>query len=150
MEESEPFAILARYNELEEMQQVLITNPEQLNSCTDDGNTALHYASANGNLEIAKFLLSRKTISLNPQNIRGNTPLHWAALNGHEPVVQALIDAGCDARIKNADNRSATTLAEQQGHLQVVNILLKSYEPSPNCEINAMAQDMAKDLKVEE
>ncbi|RKO87923.1 ankyrin repeat-containing domain protein, partial [Blyttiomyces helicus] len=94
------------------------------------GNTALHMAAANGELPIITHLLSSLSPSdVNARNDDGSTPLHWAALNGKLDVVEALLTAGADATIKNESGRSPSTVAEQQGHHDVVNRLLKSFDP---------------------
>ncbi|CAJ0839475.1 12303_t:CDS:2 [Entrophospora sp. SA101] len=67
------------------------------------GNTALHMASANGHIEIVKFIIDTICSSstnddfsigtlINSQNNSGNTPLHWSALNGHLDVVEILLN----------------------------------------------------------
>lgn len=57
------------------------------------GNTPLHFAAANGHLELIKFLKPGLTLRvLLAQNDSGNTPLHWAAFNGYRDVAAALVD----------------------------------------------------------
>nr|CAG8500474.1 8025_t:CDS:2 [Entrophospora candida] len=75
------------------------------------GNTALHMASANGHIEIVKFIIESICSSstnddfsigtlINSQNNSGNTPLHWSALNGHLDVVEILLNHGDGNNIK--------------------------------------------------
>jgi hypothetical protein len=92
----------------------------------------LHWPSANGNLEVVKYLLSLLLPSetngtnavsadknapslVNHRNISGNTPLHWAALNGHLACVKALAAAGADASIINEAGHDAVYEAECSG-----------------------------------
>lgn len=64
-----------------------------LASSNDSGNTALHYAAANGHLEFVRQVLPQANLEiLLLQNESGNTPLHWAAFNGHLNVAEALVD----------------------------------------------------------
>ncbi|RUS17072.1 ankyrin repeat-containing domain protein [Endogone sp. FLAS-F59071] len=96
------------------------------------GNTALHMSSANGHIEIVKYLLqSLATLQdtplatyINARNEQGNTPLHWAALNGHLVVVELLVKSGADSKIKNEAGRTAISEAQQGDHEKVVDYLL--------------------------
>ncbi|CDS81866.1 uncharacterized protein SPSC_00052 [Sporisorium scitamineum] len=91
----------ARYGDLEDLESTLnpllsassTTATELLASIkNEDNNTLLHYASANGHLEVVQYLLPHTDLRLSlAQNISGNTPFHWAGLNGHLEVVKALV-----------------------------------------------------------
>ncbi|TKY87938.1 hypothetical protein EX895_003034 [Sporisorium graminicola] len=89
----------ARYGDLEDLESTLSplitpTNATDLLGSikNEDDNTLLHYASANGHLEVVEYLLPYTNLPLSlAQNISGNTPLHWAGLNGHLEVVKALV-----------------------------------------------------------
>ncbi|SPO29990.1 uncharacterized protein UTRI_06291_B [Ustilago trichophora] len=90
----------ARYGDLEDLQSTLsplfasTSSPTELLASikNDDSNTLLHYASANGHLDVVNYLLPHADLpSLLAQNISGNTPLHWAGLNGHLDTVKALV-----------------------------------------------------------
>ncbi|EST07122.1 Ankyrin repeat-containing domain protein [Kalmanozyma brasiliensis GHG001] len=89
----------ARYGDLEDLESTLSpllssSSPSDLLASikNDSANTLLHYASANGHLEIVTYLLPHITLPLAlAQNESGNTPLHWAGLNGHLSVVRALV-----------------------------------------------------------
>ncbi|TPX58543.1 hypothetical protein SpCBS45565_g07958 [Spizellomyces sp. 'palustris'] len=136
----------ARYGELDDLKALISsyltsqgqdpssTNPATLRalytSALPNGNTALHMAAANGEIEVLQYLLPQLTVGdVNIGNSDGSTALHWAALNGKLDCVELLLSCGAVATIKNEQGRSPVTVAEQQGHLEVVNALLKSYEP---------------------
>ncbi|GBB99504.1 hypothetical protein RclHR1_03540023 [Rhizophagus clarus] len=119
----------ARYGELEELRTIINLYPATYLELKDDqGNTALHMASANGHLEIVRFIIQTLGSSLkkivNTQNDSGNTPLHWSALNGHEKVVELLIKNGSDAKTKNRAGRTPMFEAQQNNHEKVVEFLL--------------------------
>ena len=47
-----------------------------INAAHISGNTSLHYACQNNNIDIVKRLLQHKDINVNSQNEDGKTPLH--------------------------------------------------------------------------
>lgn len=91
----------ARYGDLEDLQTTLsplfsssaTTNTQLLATIkNEDENTLLHYASANGHVDVVHYLLAHADLELLlAQNVSGNTPLHWAGLNGHLETVKALV-----------------------------------------------------------
>lgn len=102
----------ARYGDLEDLQSTLDPLFSASSSTTqlletiknDDANTLLHYASANGHLDVVQYLLPHADLaSLLAQNISGNTPLHWAGLNGHLDTVKALV-----AQIEKLEKQNPT------------------------------------------
>jgi ankyrin repeat protein len=63
--------------------QILISKYAELNARNLRGQTALHLASAYGNLDIVKELTKYTVeIFIDIQDEEGNTPLHLAALKG--------------------------------------------------------------------
>ncbi|KAI4090093.1 MAG: hypothetical protein LQ339_008436 [Xanthoria mediterranea] len=95
----------------------------------DSGNGLLHYASANGCLDILRHLLppssTTSPLNINLPNTSGNTSLHWAALNGHLDAIKILIAAGADPAIRNFAGHDAVYEAERSGKQDVVEWLLK-------------------------
>jgi ankyrin repeat protein len=57
------------------------------------GQTPLHFACIDGNIDIVKVLLENG-VDVNLTNASGQTPLHVACSKGHTDVVQLLIDSG--------------------------------------------------------
>ena len=55
------------------------------------GNSALHFASANGHLEAITLLLQNNA-AINLQNNSKNTALHWASLCGQLESVKLLCE----------------------------------------------------------
>ncbi|KAL1653216.1 ankyrin repeat-containing protein [Didymella pomorum] len=133
---------LARANEASELEQFLTTLSTQISRPKDQiiaeavdsysQNTALHYAAANGHIDIVKLLLSTSSSKpapfLNLINASGNTPLHWASLNGHLEAVKLLIEAGGDITIFNKAGHDAVFEAEINDKKEVVDWLLGHVE----------------------
>ncbi|KAJ3278143.1 hypothetical protein HK104_002609, partial [Borealophlyctis nickersoniae] len=98
----------ARYDDLPELESLvssyLALHPNTplrtlYTSATATGATALHYAAANGHLDIVSHILPHLTVhDINKGNEDGSTALHWAALNGKKECVEMLVKAGADAR----------------------------------------------------
>ncbi|OCK82110.1 ankyrin [Lepidopterella palustris CBS 459.81] len=102
------------------------------------GNTALHYAAANGHIDTLTLLTTLSPPSstpsitpsspsaalLNAQNTAGNTPLHWAALNGHLACVQLLVRLGADVTTLNTAGHDAVFEAEINDKEDVVKWML--------------------------
>ncbi|KAF2646729.1 ankyrin [Massarina eburnea CBS 473.64] len=103
-------------------------------------NTALHYAAANGHVDIIKLLVPTNTTTvtkppstpasglINATNDSGNTALHWAALNGHLESVKLLVQAGADVTIINKAGHDAVFEAEINDKGDVVEWLLAAVE----------------------
>ncbi|PVI00471.1 ankyrin [Periconia macrospinosa] len=141
---------LARANEASELSTFLdelatSTNqakPSILAAAIDPNtkNTALHYAAANGHVDIIKLLLSFGSTTgtappsssasglINACNDSGNTALHWAALNGHLESVKALVQSGADVTIINKAGHDAVFEAEINDKGDVVEWLLAAVE----------------------
>jgi len=95
-----------------------------LNSARDGiGNGALHVAASGGNYEILDLLLDQEGLEIDElDRLEKDTPLHKAIRyvntldkedweHGHA-VVDILLDAGCDPRIRNAAKLKAVDLAD--------------------------------------
>ncbi|KAK9236220.1 hypothetical protein V1525DRAFT_407628 [Lipomyces kononenkoae] len=82
---------------------------EIINTAKDSlGNSPLHLAAINGSDDCLDILLDVEGVEVDPINrMEGNTPLHCAVLYAEqEPehaiaIVEMLIDAGSDPRIRN-------------------------------------------------
>ncbi|KAK9329484.1 hypothetical protein V1520DRAFT_343216 [Lipomyces starkeyi] len=82
---------------------------EIINTSFDSlGNSPLHVAAINGSDECLDILLDVEGVEVDPINrMEGNTPLHFAVMYAEEEpehataIVEMLIDAGSDPRIRN-------------------------------------------------
>ena len=64
---------------------MLLTNSIEKNPADDQGDTPLHYAAINGNLEMCNLIISN-TQDKNPANDRGKTPLDHAKSFGYSEI----------------------------------------------------------------
>ncbi|USW51414.1 Putative ankyrin repeat-containing domain superfamily [Septoria linicola] len=142
-DEVDDLLYFTRANEVPDLQQA-ITELAQKYTCTakevleaavdaENGNTVLHFCSANGLSDLLSNLLSQLGAAeassagfVNHGNKEGNTPLHWAAYNGHLAVVKSLIAAGADMWQKNAAGHLAMFEAERADKNDVVQYLLEA------------------------
>jgi SAM-dependent methyltransferase len=118
----------ARYNDLDVVRAILKTTQNNIinSKHSETGNTALHMASANGNVDIVKFLLHYNADAQIP-NASGNTSLHWAASNGQDQVCKVLLERckTMDVLQKNEFGRSALTEGFASGKEAVIQSLLE-------------------------
>lgn len=120
MDSLDDFLYACRVGDLEDVRTLY----QESYKVDDDGNTGLHFASANGHFDVVQHILDNCEFDINKSNSTGNTPLHWAAFNGNLSIIELLLAKGASPDIKNQLGRSASTLAEQQGHHDCVNKLL--------------------------
>ena len=88
------------------------------------GNTALHLASANGFIEVVKYLVDELHCDIDPKNKSLSKPLSWAAFNGQKKVVEFLLEKGADFNSKNINGKKPSELAYDSGFYDVSDILL--------------------------
>ena len=88
--------------------------------------TALHLASASGNIEAVRLLLA-PPVNADPCAARNNnfTPLHAAAMQGHAAVCEVLIGAGADTNVQtNPQGYAPLHSAAFAGHIDAIRMLL--------------------------
>ena len=116
----------ARFGELSDLKEAMkdATKDFNVNLVDFGGNTALHLASANGFLDVVKYLINELHCDINAKNKSQSTPLSWAAFNGQKAVVEFLLEKGADFDIKNANGKKPSELAYDSGYYDVSDILL--------------------------
>jgi ankyrin repeat protein len=85
------------------------------------GWTALHYAAASGDDEIARILLGRgaSVDAVSPPRSGAYTPLMMAAREGKDSTALILIDHGADRKLTNSEGLTAAQLADRAGKTRV-------------------------------
>jgi ankyrin repeat protein len=96
------------------------------NTALPGGETALMTAARVGKLASVKALLARGASVHSKDDRRGQTALMWAAAEGHAEVVQELINAGADFRIRLTSGFTPLLFAVREGRIGVVRVLLKA------------------------
>ncbi|CAM9602416.1 unnamed protein product [Chrysoparadoxa australica] len=86
----------------------------------------LHVAARQGNLPMVELLLSHGA-SIHLVDRRGCMPLHTAASKGKHEVLTAMLQAGGDVFMEEAENRGNRPLhlAAEKGHTMCVRVLLE-------------------------
>lgn len=69
---------------------------QDLNARNERGNTALHAALIEPNIESIRWLVRQPGIDLNARNAVGETALMQAIIHGHREIAMALLDAGAE------------------------------------------------------
>ena len=91
---------------------------------TRPGWTALHYAAASGDADIAGILLEHHAY-IDAESPSQLTPLMIAAREGQLPVVQLLLQQGADARLRNNEKLSASQIAIRAGYERIAAVIDK-------------------------
>lgn len=78
----------------------ILNHTKNINSCDNDGNTALHYAVVGGNLSIVELLINAN-ININIINKEGNTALHLLAKQSESKQIIKAIDIMISAGANN-------------------------------------------------
>lgn len=98
-----------RYGD-EEVGTTLLAEYPEIDPCKPDefGTTPLHAAAANGLVQLLNEIIRVKgdKLNLNVQTGFGSTPLHYASLNRNSKIIEILIKAGADPKIKDSQGRS--------------------------------------------
>ena len=119
------------------------------------GNTALHWASAAGHVEVVSFLIDAGC-DVNMTNDMLDTPLHSAAWRGFHETAAVLLRAGCSREAVNKDRKTPPELAAQkfsEDH-PIMNVLpkftaeeLAEIGGDESCEVSYVSSDDDSDVE---
>lgn len=90
------------------------------------GFTRLAEACESGELDQVKEWRDKDPEQLEQREFAGNTPLQVASLNGYPEIVTYLLEQGCNAHCANGDKDTPLIDAVENGHLEVVHLLLNA------------------------
>ena len=91
---------------------MLRDDPELAKERYARGDTALHHAARNGDLEIVKQLVSSGS-DVNATTDNNHFPLYCAAGHGHVETTQYLVDEGADVQAKLSDGKTVAQWLKQ-------------------------------------
>jgi ankyrin repeat protein len=104
--------------------KTLLQQGVDVNGAQGDGMTALHWAAANGDGELAALLLESGAKADAPTRIGSYTPLHVAAKEGHVAVLRALVGAHANVGAATTTGATALHFAASSGNVEAITILL--------------------------
>jgi ankyrin repeat protein len=109
-----------------------------------DGDTALHWAAANGHMEVMRVLVVELGADKDAKNAGGATPLHEAAFIGHVEAMRVLVvELGADKGAKNAYGVTPLHAAAFKGRVEAIKALEQL-----GAQIDAQAANGETPLKV--
>ena len=110
------------------MNIMFLNNNLWINSPTrTEGDTSLHTAVRQGDLDSVRKLLQKDSISTNDINASYETPLHLACALGHKPIVHLLVTNGADMYKRDCYNNAPIHRAMAEGHVEVMNLLISTF-----------------------
>ena len=112
----------ARTGTVEEMKEFFTTNPKSVDALNDRESSPLTLAAYYNNLAVAKYLIDKV------DNINGNskdgTPLMAAAVKGHIEIAKALVEAGADPNLTDANGATALHYAVLFNNQELATLLM--------------------------
>ncbi|MCX6906758.1 MAG: ankyrin repeat domain-containing protein [Verrucomicrobia bacterium] len=125
---------VARGGDVWKAKQLLAENPDQINSTTQEGRTALHIAVYRGQLNMVELLLAHKA-DIGAKDSYGRTPLHEAIVSGSKEVVGMLLAHKANVNAKDKEGGTPVHWAVGRGNTALVKLLL-AYKPDLNARDN--------------
>jgi 26S proteasome non-ATPase regulatory subunit 10 len=132
----------------ESIVDLLLRKDADVNTQTFNGQTALHFATSKGNLDIVRKLATHKA-SARTKDKRGQLALHRAAAVGSAPILRLLLQNRSPINATDMDGMTALHHAISEGHGQAALELLKAgAETDKENADGKRAIDLAPDSKV--
>jgi ankyrin repeat protein len=101
----------------------LLSRGDAVDTEGEDDRTALCFAAANGNVQIANLLLDHFA-NIEHRDRFGDTALHWAAINGRVDMVKRLLMAKATVDAPNRQGITPMMMAISNNRREVVRVLV--------------------------
>jgi ankyrin repeat protein len=99
-----------------------------------DGQSLLHLAIKNGDMDIFTYLLQQAP-NIDARNKLKQTPLHLAVINEQFDMVFLLLESGCNLHVKDNDGHEPIDLANIR-QLESIRTLIAEYGPVTYSTLN--------------
>ena len=119
------------HDNLNNIKSIISKDRTKIDEKNEHGNTFLHLAADNGNIEVLKYLVSQGA-NVNVKDNYGRTPLQVAVNKNNLEMVEYLISHGADVNVKDSFSKSPLHDAASIGNIETVQILI-----SHGAQINA-------------
>ena len=110
------------------MVKLLVESGANITLTSDSGEQPIHLASANGHVDVVKYLLDKNATIWDVADLDLWTPLHLASYHGHLPIVRIYVDLGADVNLPVDEGATPLHMAAGNGHVEVVRYLLDQGE----------------------
>ena len=107
--------------------QILLKNPNLVNTIDNNGETLLTYAIKQNKIDICQLILTSNIIDLSYQDKNGNSYLHLAVMESLEGIVKSLIEKGIYLNIQNNDGNTPLHIAYLKNNNAIINILINNH-----------------------
>ena len=117
---------LLRKGDAPAVKALIEKSPQLVDEHDSDGDTPLHYASLEGNIELINYFID-KGAKLELQDARRKTPLHLAAMNDRKDAVAVLLKRGAVLETRDDYQRTAFILcARERGQAATGRVLIEA------------------------
>jgi ankyrin repeat protein len=120
----------ARSGDVDGLRALVRNKPDLIRATDAGGDTALHIAAAEGQIETATVLLKRDA-PVNRMNQGKATPLHLATATGHLEMAVLLIGYNADVNARDSEGRTPLAVAADARQLEIVKVLIAA-----NADVN--------------
>ena len=126
MHQSKSFLVISTNYQLENLYNLLIKNPQLINSKDQKDETFLSYAIKRKNEEQAELIVTSPILDLTYQDTNGNSYLHLAIINQMENIARILVEKGININIINNDGNTALHFAYSTGDIKIISFLIEN------------------------